>query len=88
MRTRETFGKNLFRRLKKAEETEMKERTVLNEALSKTTHERIDQAGVRHVPRRVTEEYLEEQAQDQHEYYRNYQCVHTSTYRYSQVYVE
>jgi hypothetical protein len=72
MRTRETIGQNLHRRLKKARETELKEQTVLNEALSKTTNERIDQGGVRHAPQRVTEDYLEAQAQDQLEYYRNY----------------
>jgi hypothetical protein len=72
-RTRETFGKNLYRRLQKANEMELKERRVLDEALSRTTNERIDQGGMLHAARRVTEDYLNEQAEDQLQYYRDYQ---------------
>jgi hypothetical protein len=71
-RTRETFGQNLQNRLDNAQEMEVKERNVLDDALNRTTHSRVDQGGMRHAARRVTEEYLEEQSQDQHEYYQNY----------------
>jgi hypothetical protein len=37
-RTRETFGKNLQNRLEKAREMEVKEQSVLNHALSRTTY--------------------------------------------------
>jgi hypothetical protein len=72
-RIRETFGNNLDRRLQKAEEMELKERHVLNDVLGRTTSERMDQGGMRHAARRVTEDYLDEQADDQLQYYREYQ---------------
>jgi hypothetical protein len=52
-RTRETFGQNLQNRLDKAQEMEVKERGVLDDALSRTTHPRVDQGGMRHAARSV-----------------------------------
>jgi hypothetical protein len=72
-RALETFGKNLERRWKKAQQIEAKESETLQQVLRETVHERYDKGGRLHPRQRVTIDYLNQQALDQIEYFTKYQ---------------
>jgi hypothetical protein len=72
VRFQESFGLNLERRWKAADEMEKKEHVVLLRVLRLKTTARRDKSGVEHPAQVVTVAYLREQARDQHRYYENF----------------
>jgi hypothetical protein len=78
-RALETFGGNLRRRWKKAQQVEEQESAKLQQILCKSVPERRDKGGRLHPRQRVTIEYLDQQASDQVGYFTKYQYVPYTT---------
>lgn len=66
------FPRNLRRRWERTLELEKSETIILQEALERRVLARVDKGGREHPNQPVTIDYLEQQARDQMEYYRQY----------------